>query len=117
VKSDAESDDEKMNTSESDKNKKAVKLPDRPSKEVEKAPTATVASPEVKVVVHDTSEKKFPNDAEIRMAVQNVLNGVDLSVVSMKNVLKSVSDTFPTFNLTAKKDFIKNIVKEMISNT
>ncbi|CAF0723053.1 unnamed protein product [Didymodactylos carnosus] len=63
---------------------------------------------------NDTAdEAKGPSEDSLRSTIKKILNGVDLSGVTMKNVLKDVYSQYPEFNLTERKDFIKNIVKEM----
>lgn len=59
--------------------------------------------------------KGEPNDAELKKVVSSILQDADLEQITMKNVVKQVYEKYPDFDLTPRKDFIKNTVKEIIS--
>ncbi|KAJ8033007.1 Protein DEK [Holothuria leucospilota] len=56
-----------------------------------------------------------PSESEIRTVITKFLDGANLEQVTMKTVCKKVYETYPDFDLTHKKDFIKSTVKEIIS--
>lgn len=56
-----------------------------------------------------------PNNAEIKALVQKILKGADLETVTMKTVVKQVYAKYPKFDLTDRKDFIKDAVRNVIS--
>lgn len=59
--------------------------------------------------------KNEPTDSEIKTVVSDILKDADLEQITMKTVCRQVYDHFPDFDLTPRKDFIKNTVKEIIS--
>jgi protein DEK len=59
--------------------------------------------------------KTEPTDAELKKVVSGILQGADLEQITMKTVVKQVYEKYPSFDLTTRKDFIKNTVKEIIS--
>ncbi|XP_057312844.1 protein DEK-like [Hydractinia symbiolongicarpus] len=59
--------------------------------------------------------KNEPTDSEIKTVVSDILKDADLEEITMKTVCRQVYDHFPDFDLTPRKDFIKNTVKEIIS--
>lgn len=58
---------------------------------------------------------KPPTDDEIETYVKEFLKEADLEEVTMKKVCQRVYDNYPDFDLTHKKDFIKETVKVVIS--
>jgi len=56
-----------------------------------------------------------PDDDEIRDVVENILDGADLEAVTMKAVVKKVYAKYPKFDLSDRKDFIKDTVRQIIS--
>ncbi|CAH1775555.1 unnamed protein product [Owenia fusiformis] len=56
-----------------------------------------------------------PSEEEIKKVVKKILEGANLEEVTMKTVCKSVYAKYPKFDLTHKKDFIKQTVKQIIS--
>lgn len=59
--------------------------------------------------------KDEPSDAELKKVVSLILQGADLEQITMKTVVKQVYEKYPSIDLTPRKDFIKNTVKEIIS--
>ncbi|KAM5157930.1 protein DEK [Mantella aurantiaca] len=59
--------------------------------------------------------KKPPTDEEIRETVKNLLAKANLATVTMKQICKKVNENYPTYDLSARKSFIKATVKELIS--
>ncbi|CAM9641303.1 unnamed protein product [Lampetra planeri] len=57
--------------------------------------------------------KRPPSDDDLRQAVRLLLDGADLESVTMKHVCKEVYAKFPDFDLTERKDLIKQAVKEV----
>ncbi|XP_076805739.1 protein DEK-like isoform X1 [Clavelina lepadiformis] len=77
-----------------------------------------------KVVDNDDSEdsdtpllkkKSPPTNSEIRKAVEKILKGADLEVITMKAVCVKVYSLYPDFDLSDRKAFIKETVKKIIS--
>lgn len=58
---------------------------------------------------------KMPSDEEITKLVKQILESADLQEITMKKVIKQVSDAYPDFDLTHKKTFIKSTIKSVIS--
>jgi len=59
--------------------------------------------------------KGEPTDSELKKCISSILQGADLEQVTMKTVVKQVYEKYPDFDLSPRKDFIKNTVKEIIS--
>lgn len=59
--------------------------------------------------------KQPPSDAELKVMVKKILEGANLEEVTMKSVCRQVYDSYPDFDLTHKKVFIKETVKSIIS--
>ncbi|KAK7079269.1 hypothetical protein SK128_000954 [Halocaridina rubra] len=59
--------------------------------------------------------KQPPTDNEIKVMVKKILDGANLEEVTMKSVCRQVYESYPDFDLTHKKDFIKETVKSIIS--
>ncbi|XP_059176098.1 protein DEK-like [Physella acuta] len=56
-----------------------------------------------------------PSNDEIKELVKKILDGADLETVTMKTVVKQVYAKYPSFDLSDRKDFIKDTVREVIS--
>ncbi|KFM62879.1 Protein DEK, partial [Stegodyphus mimosarum] len=54
---------------------------------------------------------KMPIDDEIKALVCQILDEADLREMTMKIVIKQVSDAYPDFDLSHKKAFIKTTIK------
>lgn len=59
--------------------------------------------------------KKPPTDEELKETVKKLLTNANLEEVTMKQICKEVYESYPAFDLTERKDFIKTTVKELIS--
>ncbi|XP_027233359.2 protein DEK [Penaeus vannamei] len=59
--------------------------------------------------------KQPPTDVELKAMVKKILDGANLEEITMKSVCRQVYDNYPDFDLTHKKDFIKETVKSIIS--
>ncbi|CAK9304294.1 unnamed protein product [Gordionus sp. m RMFG-2023] len=57
----------------------------------------------------------YPSEEEIKNTVQDILEGANLMEITMKTVCKKVYDRYSGYDLTPKKDFIKDTVKAVIS--
>lgn len=56
-------------------------------------------------------------DAELKVMVKKILEGANLEEVTMKSVCRQVYDSYPDFDLTHKKVFIKETVKSVSGPT
>ncbi|XP_010167778.1 protein DEK [Antrostomus carolinensis] len=59
--------------------------------------------------------KKPPTDEELKETVKNLLANANLEEVTMKQICKKVYENYPSYDLSDRKDFIKETVKELIS--
>uniref|UniRef100_V9KLE3 Protein DEK n=1 Tax=Callorhinchus milii TaxID=7868 RepID=V9KLE3_CALMI len=59
--------------------------------------------------------KKPPTDDDLRETVMKLLEDANLEEVTMKQICKKVFANYPDYDLSGKKDFVKNAVKELIS--
>ncbi|CAL1536434.1 unnamed protein product [Lymnaea stagnalis] len=60
-------------------------------------------------------KKSPPSNDEVKELVKKILDGADLEKVTMKTVVKQVYAKYPSFDLSDRKDFIKDTVREVIS--
>ncbi|XP_066940412.1 protein DEK isoform X2 [Macrobrachium rosenbergii] len=129
--SDEGGEDEENNEEPTKKRKKtpAKKTPARKTpakKPAAKKPAAKTQANVAKAVSSDSDSesdvelptkkgKHPPSDGEIKAMVKKILDGANLEEVTMKSVCRQVYDSYPDFDLTHKKDFIKETVKSIIS--
>ncbi|KAJ7338562.1 hypothetical protein JRQ81_012464 [Phrynocephalus forsythii] len=59
--------------------------------------------------------KKTPTDEDLKETVKKLLADANLEEVTMKQICKKVYESYPTCDLSDRKDFIKATVKELIS--
>ncbi|KAK3551999.1 hypothetical protein QTP70_031616 [Hemibagrus guttatus] len=59
--------------------------------------------------------KKPPSDEQLKSAVKDLLKDANLEEVTMKQICQQVYDLYPDFDLTTRKDYIKETVKSLIS--
>jgi hypothetical protein len=52
----------------------------------------------------------------LRKTIEDIINSANLDKVTMKTVVKDVHDKYPKSDLTDRKDFIKKVVKELLSS-
>ncbi|PWA28662.1 hypothetical protein CCH79_00019831 [Gambusia affinis] len=55
--------------------------------------------------------KKAPTDEQLRKTVESLLKEADLEEMTMKQICLKVFDTYPEYDLSGRKDFIKQTVK------
>jgi len=60
-------------------------------------------------------KSKMPSNEEITKLIKQILESADLQEITMKKVIKQVSDAYPDHDLTNKKAFIKSTIKSVIS--
>ncbi|GAB0183855.1 protein DEK [Grus japonensis] len=58
--------------------------------------------------------KKPPTDEELKETVKNLLANANLEEVTMKQICKEVYENYPSYDLSDRKDFIKETVIEML---
>ncbi|XP_051576310.1 protein DEK isoform X2 [Myxocyprinus asiaticus] len=59
--------------------------------------------------------KKPPTDDHLKETIQDLLKDANLEEVTMKQLCRQVYDKYPHFDLTSRKEFIKDTVKSLIS--
>ncbi|XP_076827681.1 protein DEK isoform X3 [Brachyhypopomus gauderio] len=59
--------------------------------------------------------KKPPTNEQLKGAIKDLLKDANLEEVTMKQICQQVYDLYPDFDLTDRKDFIKQTVKNLIS--
>ncbi|XP_027005104.2 protein DEK isoform X1 [Tachysurus fulvidraco] len=59
--------------------------------------------------------KKPPSNEQLKSAVKDLLKDANLEEVTMKQICQQVYDLYPDFDLTSRKDFIKQTVKSLLS--
>ncbi|XP_019378825.1 PREDICTED: protein DEK isoform X1 [Gavialis gangeticus] len=59
--------------------------------------------------------KKPPTDDELKETVKKLLANANLEEVTMKQICKEVYESYPSYDLSDRKEFIKKTVKELIS--
>ncbi|KAJ8291031.1 hypothetical protein GJAV_G00020600 [Gymnothorax javanicus] len=59
--------------------------------------------------------RKPLTDEQLKETVQRLLKGADLDKVTMKQICKQVFDAYPDHDLSSRKGFIKQTVKELLS--
>ncbi|CAK8691487.1 unnamed protein product [Clavelina lepadiformis] len=57
--------------------------------------------------------RSLKQNSEIRKAVEKILKGADLEVITMKAVCVKVYSLYPDFDLSDRKAFIKETVKKV----
>jgi len=105
------------------KTEKKKKTPKQPAIKLPVPKKKKDASPKKRKAEDDSEDdeplvkkpKGEPTDAELKKVVSTILQGADLEQITMKTVVKQVYEKYPDFDLTPRKDFIKNTVKEIIS--
>ncbi|XP_044282526.1 protein DEK isoform X1 [Varanus komodoensis] len=59
--------------------------------------------------------KKPPTDEELKETVKKLLANANLEEVTMKQICKEVYESYPSYDLSDRKGFIKKTVEELIS--
>lgn len=66
-------------------------------------------------LVAKQKSKGPPTNDELKDVIKKMLDNANLEQVTMKTVLKDVFSKYPDYDLSDRKDFIKNTVKQIIS--
>jgi protein DEK len=64
----------------------------------------------------EAEENLEPSEEEIRKTIEGIIDGANLDNITMKTVVKDVHAKYPGVDLTNKKNFIKGVVKELLSD-
>jgi hypothetical protein len=64
----------------------------------------------------EAEENVEPSEEEIRKTIEGIIDGANLDNITMKTVVKDVHAKYPGVDLTNKKNFIKGVVKELLSD-
>ncbi|XP_046578055.1 protein DEK-like [Haliotis rubra] len=109
--------EEKREKKENDKKEKKEKAAKKAEKKESKKKKVEEESDEDDSEDETLGSKKTgpPNNDELRDVVKKILDGANLEEVTMKTVVKQVYAKYPDFDLSDKKEFIKNTVKQLIS--
>ncbi|XP_072536184.1 protein DEK [Salminus brasiliensis] len=96
------------------KTKKADSSSNRKRKDVSKSKAKSESSDEddeplIKLI------KKPPTNEQLREKIKELLKTANLEEVTMKQICQQVYDLYPDFDLTNRKDLIKETVKSLIS--
>ncbi|XP_035607021.1 protein DEK-like isoform X2 [Oncorhynchus keta] len=59
--------------------------------------------------------KKPPTDEQLKETVKTLLKDANLEEMTMKKICQKVYDTYPDYDLTSRKDYVKQTVKTLIS--
>ncbi|XP_043117822.1 protein DEK isoform X1 [Puntigrus tetrazona] len=59
--------------------------------------------------------KKPPTEEQLKEAIKDLLKDANLEEVTMKQITRQVYDKYPDFDLTSRKEFIKETVKGLLS--
>ncbi|XP_042597787.1 protein DEK-like isoform X1 [Cyprinus carpio] len=59
--------------------------------------------------------KKPPTEEQLKQAIKDLLKDANLEEVTMKQITRQVYDKYPDFDLTSRKEFIKETVKGLVS--
>lgn len=101
-------------TSKKDKKVVSIKIsPGKKAKKVKKKTDGSESSDDEPLI--KKTKKSPPTDDDIVDLVKDLLDGADLEKITMKSVCKQVYDRFPEFDLSHRKEFIKETVKEIIT--
>lgn len=69
-----------------------------------------------KPAAKSAKKSAFPSDADLKATIKELLKGVNLEQVTMKEMTTKVYDKYPDVDLTNKKDFIKETVKTLLQS-
>lgn len=112
----------KTSKKESPKKKDKKKTPKQPAIKLPVPKNKKNATPKKRKAEDESDDEPLlkktkgePSDAELKKVISGILQGADLEEITMKTVVKQVYDKYSEFDLTPRKDFIKNTVKEIIS--
>ncbi|XP_042628921.1 protein DEK-like isoform X1 [Cyprinus carpio] len=95
------------------KTKKADSSSNRRKKQASKSKDESESSdddqPLIKMV------KKPPTEEQLKEAIKDLLKNANLEEVTMKQITRQVYDKYPDFDLSSRKEFIRETVKGLIS--
>ncbi|XP_030637035.1 protein DEK [Chanos chanos] len=125
----SEGDDDEDSSSKKTKKKEPAKkkIATKPLPKTKKADSSSNRSkktPSKRKDLDDSSDddeplikmiKKPPTNDQLKETVKVLLKDANFEEVTMKQFCQQVYDTYPDFDLTDKKDFIKQTVKSLIS--
>ncbi|KAM9782552.1 protein DEK [Neosynchiropus ocellatus] len=107
-----ESDGSSSDPDEKPKKKPAAKTKKADSSSSKNTNTADDSSDDEPLI---NMVKKVPSDEQLKETVKSLLEEANLEEMTMKQICQRVFDTFPNQDLSAKKDFIKQTVKSLIT--
>ncbi|KAJ7985487.1 hypothetical protein DPEC_G00352540 [Dallia pectoralis] len=61
--------------------------------------------------------KKPPTDEQLKETVMRLLKDANLEEMTMKQICQKVYNTYPEFDLTCRRDYVKQTVKDLISQS
>ncbi|GFS53494.1 uncharacterized protein NPIL_44601 [Nephila pilipes] len=84
--------------------------------------TVAIIPPRVSYIDSDDEDDKplskmigHPNDDQLRLLVTKIVKESKLQDITMKTVIRKVFDAYPNFDLGYRKEFIKSIVRQILS--
>lgn len=95
------------------KTKKADSSSNRGKKKASKSKDESESSDEDQPLIKMI--KKPPTEEQLKEAIKDLLKDANLEEVTMKQITRQVYDKYPDFDLTSRKEFIKETVKGLIS--
>ncbi|XP_028297942.1 protein DEK isoform X2 [Gouania willdenowi] len=113
------SEEDEEDSEEVEEPKKKKSAPNKPAAKSKKADsssnthTGEVSSDEDEPLIRMV--KKVPSDDQLKLTVQTLLKEADLEQMTMKQICQRVFDTYPDYDLSSRKDFIKHTVKSLIT--
>ncbi|XP_059424289.1 protein DEK-like [Carassius carassius] len=125
--SDQDVHDEDKNAKKTKKPAAKRKAPAKPVPKTKKADSSSNRGKEKANEIKDESEsseddvplikmiKKPPTEEQLKEAIKNLLKDANLEEVTMKQITRQVYDKYPDFDLTSRKEFIKETVKGLVS--
>ncbi|XP_052435415.1 protein DEK [Carassius gibelio] len=125
--SDRDVHDEDKNAKKTKKPAAKRKAPAKPVPKTKKADSSSNRGKKKANKIMDESEssdddvplikmiKKPPTEEELKEAIKDLLKDANLEEVTMKQITQQVYDKYPDFDLTSRKEFIKETVKGLVS--
>ncbi|GFY21653.1 hypothetical protein TNCV_1167981 [Trichonephila clavipes] len=84
--------------------------------------TVSIVPPRMAYIDSDDEDDKplskmigHPNDDQLRLLVTKIVKESKLEDITMKTVIRKVFDAYPNFDLGYRKEFIKSIVRQILS--
>jgi protein DEK len=115
----SEKDDKGEDEDESEPDEpKAKKAKAAPAKKETAAGTSKGRAPRGKAAAKTKDAKGSPpSDDALKATIKDLLKGANLEEITMRDMCRKVYAKFPTFDLSPRKDFIKETVKSVISSS